>query len=948
MLDDPTLAATGGSGSIPQGEGGVVLRRGDSLDRFVIIDELGRGAMGTVYAAFDTKLERQVAVKLLHSANRGIGSLLAEAQALARINHPNVVTVHDVGEHEGRLFLAMELVRGKTLREYQRAPGQLWRDILEHYRQAARGLAAVHAADLVHGDFKPENVMVADDGRVLVMDFGIARSLRPQDSADGERPSSSGSRSIEVSRIRGTPAYMAPEQFSLDAVGPLSDQFSFCVALYEGLWGERPFDGTTLAELSRAVSTDARRPRPSKSSVPGWVEPIIDRGLSTHAEDRFESMLVLDDAFDASLRRRMKGFSLLGATGLTVVVGMAVALTPARTEQCDDAAAALREQLAGPELTALKKRVSSIDHPDAASVSGVFERQLDVFAAAWFEANTALCSGSGIGPELTTLRRNCLDRERDNLRAVSDAFSDTPDFDLARASNLASALPRPERCSELEDLNAPEGTGVEVLIDAQQRVAQARAMHQAGQPHEGVALVSQVLADLEGVDAPRLKANAHLWMAARSRFAREYDDALSHTRAAQAEAAYAGDDELQALSWLDRVYHTQSASPEADTLMDAQLEAAELALVRAGNPPELRIRLLMRRAGPLMNGSAPRDAVTAMDEALALAKTHPPRASVLSNIHNLRAIAFIRVGDTVRAQEDFQRAHDVLEDAYGSYHPTLSQSRSNLGAVCMELGDLECARSTLEKSLRSLEAASRPNLPSKATVLALLSNVAFWQDRFEDAEHLARASLATSDEGKLGDPAAIINAYQGLLRALIRKKDWEAGTATVEALLDWNKRIDGTERSAEAHVLASDFHRHRGDDEKALEAAQRARKIRVQHLESPHVTTASAWRLEADVLRDLERLDEAEAALTEAETIIGQLADAPQFPRAQVQLSRVRLLTATNHLPRATALALTVLRTFDDPQPLAVDLREDLVDWMREHNVPVPESPRALAPLSPG
>ena len=113
MLDDPTLAATGGSGSIPQGEGGVVLRRGDSLDRFVIIDELGRGAMGTVYAAFDTKLERQVAVKLLHSANRGIGSLLAEAQALARINHPNVVTVHDVGEHEGRLFLAMELVRGK-------------------------------------------------------------------------------------------------------------------------------------------------------------------------------------------------------------------------------------------------------------------------------------------------------------------------------------------------------------------------------------------------------------------------------------------------------------------------------------------------------------------------------------------------------------------------------------------------------------------------------------------------------------------------------------------------------------------------------------------------------------------------------------------------------------------------------------------------------------------
>lgn len=947
MLDDPTLAATGGSGSIPQGEDGIVLRRGDSLDRFVIIDELGRGAMGTVYAAFDTKLERQVAVKLLHSADRGIGSLLAEAQALARINHPNVVTVHDVGEHQGRLFLAMELVRGRTLRDYQRAPGQLWRDILEHYRQAARGLAAVHAADLVHGDFKPENVMVADDGRVLVMDFGIARSLRPQDSMDGERPSSSGSRSIEVSRIRGTPAYMAPEQFSLDAVGPLSDQFAFCIALYEGLWGERPFDGTTLRELSRAVSTDTRRPRPSKSSVPRWLEPIIDRGLSTHAEDRFESMLVLDDAFDASLRRRMKGFSLLGATGLTAVVATAVALAPARSEQCDDAAAALREQLAGPELTALKKRISGIDHPDAPSTARVFDRQLDVFAAAWFEANTALCGASEVGPELIALRRNCLNRERDNLRAISDAFADAPEFDLARASNLASALPRPERCSELKDLNAPEGTGVEVLIDAQQRLARARALHQAGQPHEGVELVSQVLSDLEDVDAPRLKANAHLWMAARSRFARQYDEALAHTRAAQNEAAQAGDDELQVLSWLDRVYHTQSASPEALTLMNAQLEASELALARAGNPPELRIRLLMRRAGPLTHGGAPREAIAAMDEALALAKTHPPKASVVSNIHNLRAIAFIQIGDTVRAQEDFQRAHDVLEDAYGSYHPTLSQSRNNLGAVCTELGDLECARSTLEQSLRSIEAASPPNLPSRARVLVLLANVAFWQDRLEDAQRLARASLATSPPGD-ADPTSTIAAYRSLIRTLTRTKSWEAGETTVEALLAWNQEFAGTAQSADPFMLASDFHRHRGEDAQALELVRRAREIRAQHLKSPHVSTANAWRLEADVLRELERLDEAELALAKAETIISQLLDPPQLSRVQVQLSRIRLLTATDQLPRAAALALTALRTFDDPQPLAAQVREDLAEWTREHDVPIPEDLDALAPLNPG
>lgn len=945
MLDDPTLAATGGSGSIPQGEDGIVLRRGDSLDRFVIIDELGRGAMGTVYAAFDTKLERQVAVKLLHSAGRGIGGLLAEAQALARINHPNVVTVHDVGEHQGRLFLAMELVRGTTLREYQRAPGQLWRDILEHYRQAARGLAAVHAADLVHGDFKPENVMVAEDGRVLVMDFGIARSLRPQDSVDVELPSTSGSRSIEVSRIRGTPAYMAPEQFSLDAVGPLSDQFAFCVALYEGLWGERPFGGSTLAELARAVSSNSRRPRPSKSSVPRWLEPIIDRGLSTKAEDRFESMLVLDDAFDASLRRRMKGFSVLGATGLTAIIGVAVALTPARTDACDEAAEALREQISGPGLGVLKKRIADIDHQDAPAASAQFERQLDDFAEAWLVANTALCAPGSVGPELIEVRRNCLELQRDGLRAVSDAFSDVAEFDLARASNLASALPRPENCSELDDLDAPEGAGSEVLIDAQQRLARARALRSAGLPHDGLELAAGIQSDLEGIDAPRLKANVHLWTASQLRFARRYDEALAQTRAAQVDAARSGDDDLQVLGWLDRTYHTQSATPTELTLMRAQLEAAELALVRAGSPPDLRIRYLMREAGLQMSSGAPRDAIASMDEALALSETDPPRARVLSNIHNLRAIALIQVDDKLRAREDFQRAHDVLEDGYGPYHPTLSQSRNNLGAVCMELGDLDCARATLEKAQRSLNAGSRPNLPSEATLLATLSDVAYYQDRFEEAQRLARASLATASEGKLGRHEAALTASAVLLQTLAHQEDWDGAEVEAQRLLTWNEEHHGgTAKSAQALLLVARLHRSKRDLSRALELAQRARSVRQQHLTSPNAELMDAWRQEADLLREVGRLDEAESALTAAETMLTKLEDAPKLVRANVQFGRILLLDATGQVPRATELALAMRKTFDDPHPDSSKLREKLTGWMREHDVAdVPVAPQQHA-----
>ncbi len=946
MLDDPTLAATDGSGSIPQGEGGIRLRRGDSLDRFVVIDELGRGAMGTVYAAFDTKLERQVAVKLLHAAGQGIGGLLAEAQALARINHPNVVTVHDVGEHEGRLFLAMELVRGRTLRQEQRMPGRGWRDILEHYRQAARGLAAVHAADLVHGDFKPENVMVAQDGRVLVMDFGIARPLTPQtESGEAELPSSSGSRSIEFSRIRGTPAYMAPEQFRLDAVGPLSDQFAFCVALYEGLWGERPFAGMTLAELAGAVSSGSRRPRPSKSTVPRWLEPIIDRGLCTKPKDRFESMLVLDDAFDASLRRRMKGFSLFGAAGLTVVVVAAVAMTPSRNDPCEAAADALQAQISGPELAALETRITNIEHPDAPVAAAQFDRQLDTFASEWLEANTSLCTAADVVPELIAARRNCLERQRDDLSALSRAFSDVPEFDLARASNLASALPAPKRCSELDDLDAPEATGTGVLIEAQQRLARARALHQAGLARDGVEVAEGVLSDLEGVDALRLKAIIHLWIASQRRFENRYDDALVQTRAAQADAARSGDDDLQVLAWIDRVYHTESATPQDRTQVDAQLEAAELALIRAGSPPSLRIRYLMRLAGALRSDGLPREAIAAMDEALALSKTDPPLARVLSNIYNLRAVAFIQVDDKLRAQQDFQRAHDVLEEAYGPYYPTLSQSRNNLGAVCLELGDLDCARTTLEKSNRVLEASTQPNLPSKAVVQALLATVAYRQARFEASERYARASLATVAEGDLGGNTVVLTASQQLLLALSHREDWQAGEAELQRLLAWNERHHAeTAKGGDALLVAAEFLRVKGDFARALELTQRARVLREQHLEAPHVDIVITRRSEASLLVELGRLEEAEAALLVAEDGLAQLEDAPQLARAQVQMARVMLWTATGQQVQASELARTILDTLDDPQPAATELRGSAADWLREHKLQPPNPSGVVAP----
>ena len=250
------------------------LERGDAVGRYLVLDRLGAGGMGVVYTAYDPELDRRIALKLLAPALESTGAtagrarLVREAQAMARVTHPNVVTVHDVGEHDGQVFVAMELVDGDTLTAWRSASVRTWSDELAVMRAAGRGLAAAHAKGLVHRDFKPDNVMVARDGRVLVMDFGLARA---QGEAGGSTSpfealvhEDNSALSVELTRqgaIMGTPAYMAPEQHLGGETDARSDQFSFCVALYEGLWRARPFEARRSPRW-RPTSSRVHRPRP--------------------------------------------------------------------------------------------------------------------------------------------------------------------------------------------------------------------------------------------------------------------------------------------------------------------------------------------------------------------------------------------------------------------------------------------------------------------------------------------------------------------------------------------------------------------------------------------------------------------------------------------------------------------------------------------------------------
>ena len=336
------------------GEADWSLPRGAQVDRYFIIGRLGAGGMGEVFSAYDPELDRRVALKLVRfdaneDAANARGRLLREAQALAKLSHPNVVAVYDAGTHGDRVFIAMEHVEGRTFRDWLRSAEQrrtpdTWREALGLMLQAGAGLAAAHAQGMVHRDFKPANVMVSDDGRVRVLDFGLARRFGESEPSDEARPllrsdpiesldslnSSRSSLALQLTQtgmVMGTPAYMAPEQFFGGRVDSRTDQFSFCVVLYRGLFGVRPFPGESFADLGRSVARGEMREMPKSARIPRAIHNALRRGLSPGREQRYPSMDELLADLERSIgqaRRRLLGAA--GATAVVVALGGAALL----------------------------------------------------------------------------------------------------------------------------------------------------------------------------------------------------------------------------------------------------------------------------------------------------------------------------------------------------------------------------------------------------------------------------------------------------------------------------------------------------------------------------------------------------------------------------------------------------------------------------------------------
>jgi hypothetical protein len=468
-LDDPGLRDLLGDGptSVNLDHGldlDAPVTAGALMGRYLVIRQVGAGAMGIVLAAFDPQLDRRVALKLLRpagwSSSGSNDGLVEEAKALAKLSHPNVVGVHDVGVHEGRVFVAMEFVEGQTLRRWLRAQPRSWAEIVDVFVAAGHGLSAAHARGLVHRDFKPDNVMIGHDGRARVMDFGLARppvELDPHSTAPGSQLADTHEELASV--LVGTPAYMAPEQLCGVGATMISDQFAFCVALYEALYGVRPFPARDVSELAAAQREGRLAEPPEKVDVPRWLARIVNRGLSHDPSMRFSSMGAVLQALEAgrSRRGRRLWFAVGGLAAGLAVVPVSQAWNARSTQWECAAEAEASRALDDGRRDAVVEALRAGDAAFADDLAQRVPKALDAYASALAAAGHDLCrlSASDNPTSLHVSKaRWCVQSRREGFDALLDGLAAAAGDALRVAPYAVASLPDVAPCTDVDALVA--------------------------------------------------------------------------------------------------------------------------------------------------------------------------------------------------------------------------------------------------------------------------------------------------------------------------------------------------------------------------------------------------------------------------------------------------------------------------------------------------------------
>jgi serine/threonine protein kinase/tetratricopeptide (TPR) repeat protein len=792
------------------GAGARSLERGRSLGRYVIVSRLGRGGMGVVYAAYDPELDRKIALKVLHDIDHGPAGrrrsqrLLREAQAMAQLSHPNVITVHDVGTFEGRVFFAMELVEGHTLTAWLKLRPRAWPEVVEVFTAAGRGLQAAHEAGLVHRDFKPDNVLVGADGRVRVTDFGIARpprgstgtrtraltgeelearpepevpperalgaaddddqapptkSLEPASLPSSVHPPSSSGRVLDMTLTRpgalaGTPAYMSPEQFGVGAFDARGDQFSFCVALWEALYGEAPFFGFTAAERAVAVSAGQLRDPPPAADVPAFVRAAVTRGLAVAPGDRHPDMAALLAVLGQRPVRRRRRW--LAAGGLLAVVGATAAAVAMRGDPCASAGQEMASTWGDEARATVETAMLGTGLPYAADTWSRVRARLDAHADAWVASRVDACRAGhdgSLGEAQRARQERCLERQRAQLHALVDVLAQADPRTVERASEAVIGLPRASECADPEVLlDVPVEPEDPEALALRERYLHALALEGAGRFQEALPLAEALEPEVAAHSGdPRLLV---ITMALHATLLARVDPARGEAamRRAYFEAVRRHQDREAARVATSLVFVVGYVQARTDAGLEWAAHA-DAAIDRGGGLLHTRIKLLKNlgdvyaRNGQLEPAMAQYDLVRVrLGELEAQGETPESVAIEELFVTTSSAAVELELGQHAAARTHLEHALAVAEEHLGPRHPEVARIHNELGNAAMGQNRLDDAREHYQISLELWAASEGERAPTLVPALTNLGNVADMQGRIDEARAYYEQALALAED----------------------------------------------------------------------------------------------------------------------------------------------------------------------------------------------------------
>lgn len=933
-----------------------------AVGRYEILEALGRGAMGAVFSAHDPRLGRTVALKVLHNdepvrrrREALVARLTREAKLLARLNHPNVVSVYDVGVEGNQVYIAMEYVRGRTLRAWLDRHRPLRRGALraglELFEQAAAGLAAAHEAGLIHRDFKPDNVLVGEDGRVRVVDFGLAAGALELQRADHQTVVDDAvalSRSPDeptltsTGQLVGTPAYMAPEQLGGGEVGPASDQYAFCVALYEALFGRRPHTGTTLAELAAKVTAE-EVVIPGASGVPSLVRALLRRGLARDPSHRFASMhdIVheLRRTRGTGRRRTIAGIVVIAAVG-GAALARASAPRPMTCSGAEDRVAAVWTPTVAESI---REAFAATGRPFAQTAAETVRVALDTFTTRWSAEHRAACEATRIrgeeSEEVFDRRIACLDRQLRDVAELVDVWREPTAATVDKAATAVESLPDVSECARIDALLAveriPSDPQRRAAVEAvQDRIAKVEALHRAGRLNDAREAARGLVEAAEAAGHRPTLAEALASTAAVEQLAMNPDAVLEHNRRAIAIAVAAGDDALAARSaaTLASHYATVTLEPNAALLW---ADMAESFAERAGGVPTISANAMIARGHALRQLGKFDDGLGELERAVEALAAIDDRSSAYAKALADFAGQVAMSGRIEEGRKLLARANEVLTSTLGEDHPDVALNRMNTAAMLIMQGIHDQGESELRVAVDSLEKTlGHDHLHVAAGLVNLAALAERRLDWAESTELLGRAveirrKVLGPDHREVAETLLNLAGPHWLMGA-----HQAARESIDDALRIYTKALDPSDPAwAAIRVRAGYVLVGAGDVERGLSLGERGINDLLADQER---NEGEDWRmlaLYATSLRDAGRFEQ---AVEWDERVVSLLRQAPDLHKPELASAVYRLAKnlwdSGRDRPRARSLAEEALELMDTHGERSPGAREEVATWLDTHD----------------